>query len=153
MTTPAWYDMIAKAIPLRSRGLWSGVSFGAGAFMGIAGSAIAGTILSDWQFPQSYMLLFMLAFAALMISYLGLSLNREQDSEIIKKHDNLLTYLRRLPEVLRRDRNYRIFLISRSVSYLSMMAGGFYIVYGAQKFGMSGAEVGAFNACWWAAKR
>ena len=145
VTTPAWYDMIAKAIPMKLRGLWSGVSFGVGAFMGIAGSAIAGTILADVSYPQSYMLLFILAFAAMAVSYLGLSLNREQDS-VIKKHDSLLTYLRQLPAVLRRDRNYRVFLISRSVSYLSMMAGGFYIVYGAEKFGISGVEVGAFNA-------
>jgi MFS family permease len=146
LITPAWYDMIAKVIPINFRGLWSGVSFGLGAFMGIAGSAVAGAILAKGVFPQSYVLLFVLAYAAMMMSYLGLALNREPDSEVVKKHSSLLTYLRLLPAVLRRDHNYRVFLISRSVSFLGMMAGGFYIVYGAEKFGIGGAEVGAFNA-------
>jgi MFS family permease len=146
VTTPAWYDMIAKVIPINYRGLWAGVSFGLGAFMGLAGSAVAGTILDTWPYPQSYMMLFILAFAAMVLSFVGLSLNREPDSEVIKQHPSLLSYLRLLPEVMRRDRNYRIFLVGRSVAYLSMMAGGFYIVYGAEKFAISGGQVGAFNA-------
>lgn len=146
LTTPAWYDMIAKVIPIRYRGLWSGVSFGLGAFMGIAGSAVAGTILEKWSYPQSYALLFMLAFAALIISFVGLSLNREPDSEVVKNHGGMVNYLRQLPGVLRRNKNYRIFLFSRSVAYLSMMAGGFYIVYGAEKFHIDGVQVGAFTA-------
>jgi MFS family permease len=114
--------------------------------MGIAGSAVAGVILTKWAYPQNFQLLFVLAFAAMLVSYFGLALNRERDSQVIKNHPSLLGYLRMLPAVLRRDRNYRVFLISRSVAYLGMMAGGFFIVYGAEKFGVGGAEVGALNA-------
>ncbi|MCB0068181.1 MAG: hypothetical protein KDD77_13550, partial [Caldilineaceae bacterium] len=32
--TPAWYDMIAKVIPVSRRGLWSGLGHGLGALMG-----------------------------------------------------------------------------------------------------------------------
>lgn len=146
LCTPAWYDMIAKVIPIRFRGLWSGVSFGLGAFMGIAGSALAGGILEKWSYPQSYTLLFMLAFVGLIISFVGLAFNRETDSETIKNHGGLANYLRQLPDVLRRNKNYRVFLVGRSIAYLSMMAGGFYIVYGAEKFHINGVEVGALSA-------
>jgi len=146
VTTPAWYDLIAKAIPLQYRGLWAGVSFGLGAFMGIAGSALAGTILTEWAFPTNYALCFVLAFIALMFSYWGLSLNREADSPVVKPQTSLWSYFKRLPRLLRRDRNYLAFLISRSVANLGGMASGFFIVYGAERFGVSGAQAGALTA-------
>src|SRR5262249_31764157 len=34
--TPAWFDMIAKVIPLRRRGLFTGLGHGLGALMGVA---------------------------------------------------------------------------------------------------------------------
>ncbi len=45
MATPAWYDLIAKVIPVHKRGLWSGVANSLGAFLGIAGAGLAGSRL------------------------------------------------------------------------------------------------------------
>ena len=38
--TPAWFDMIAKVIPLRRRGLFTGLGHGLGALMGVAGAVV-----------------------------------------------------------------------------------------------------------------
>ena len=50
MATPAWFDLVAKVIPVGKRGLWSGVGHSLGAFLGIAGAALAGLILERWAF-------------------------------------------------------------------------------------------------------
>jgi MFS family permease len=140
--TPAWYDLIAKVIPIERRGVWSGTGFGLGAFMAIAGAALAGQVLEHWSYPTNFAICFFIAFAFFMVSYLGLVLNREPDSEVTKAALPFKSYLRQLPAIIRRDRNYQVYLISRSVANLGTMASGFFIVYGAEKFGLSGGEVG-----------
>lgn len=146
VTTPAWYDMIAKAIPVRRRGIWSGLSFGIGALMGIAGAAAAGLILVSWGYPQNYALCFLVGFAALMISWGALALNREVDSPTVKSGTPLLAYLKQLPAVLRRDQNYLHFLVARSVASLGAMATGFYAVYATQRWSLGGEDVAILTA-------
>ena len=145
MLTPAWYDLIAKVIPINRRGLWSGVGNGTGAFLGIAGAAAAGYFLTNWPFPTNYALCFLTASVFFYLSLGSLALNREPESETVKPHISLLSYLQQLPAVLRRDRNYQIFLVSRSMANLGGMASGFFIVYASERFGMNGAEVGTLT--------
>jgi MFS family permease len=145
-TMPAWYDLIAKVIPANKRGIWSGLSYGGGALLGVAGAALAGRILVEWAYPRNFAICFFLCFAALMVSWLGLVLNREPDSLSIKTGTPLIAYLKQLPSVLRRDSNYLHFLITRAVASLGTMAAGFYIVYGSERWGISGGEVGVLTA-------
>ncbi len=142
VATPAWYDLIAKVIPVRKRGLWSGTSFGVGALLGVLGAALVGWVLSRWPYPLNFALCFGLAFVAMAVSYAGFALNREPASRSVKPRTSLVGYLRQLPAVLRRDRNYVRYLVSRSVINLGTMANGFFLVYGAARFPIGGAEVG-----------
>ena len=146
ITTPAWYDLIAKVIPGNRRGIWSGLAFGGGALLGVAAAALAGRILVEWAYPNNYAICFLLAFAFLMVSWVGLALNREPDSPAVKSGKKLGAYLRELPAVLRRDDNYLHFLVARSIGSLGSMASGFYIVYASQRWGLGGAEVGLMTA-------
>lgn len=144
--TPAWYDMIAKVIPLNRRGIWMGVGNGSGAFLAIAGAALAGWFLARYSFPMQYVMCFAVASVFQLISWGCLTLNREPDSQVIKEHSGLRNYFKRLPEVLRRDQNYVLFLVGRSVASLGTMVSGFFIVYGSERFGLSGEEVGWLTA-------
>jgi MFS family permease len=146
IATPAWFDMIAKVIPMRRRGLFSGLSHGLGALWGVAGAGVVGWSLAGWPFPQNFAWLFGLAFVCVAISWVGLALNREPESPTVKTVSPMRHYLRQLPNVLRRDRNYMRFLISRAVSYLGSMAGVFFMVYGASNFGIGGRQVGTLTA-------
>jgi MFS family permease len=146
VATPAWYDMIAKVIPVQRRGLWSGLGHGLGALLGVAGALVAGRVLEGWPYPQNFALLFGLAFAAMVVSWVGLALNREPASPVVKQRVSLRHYLARLPALLRRDRNYRRYLLSYGVVKLGALASGFYAVYGATRFQLSGEQVGLFTA-------
>src|SRR5262245_33832319 len=95
--TPAWFDLIAKVIPLRRRGLFTGLGHGIGALMGVAGAVLIGFVLERWPFPQSFALLFGLAFAAMAISWVGLALNREPANPSVRVSPALASYVRRLP--------------------------------------------------------
>jgi len=107
---------------------------------------LAGRILADRPYPRNFGLCFSLAFAAMVISWVGLALNREPESPTVKARTSLGHYLGQLPTVVRRDRNYARFLVSRSIANLGGMAGGFFMVYGASRFAIGGKEVGTLTA-------
>lgn len=144
--TPAWYDLIAKVIPVRRRGVWSGLGHGIGALMAIFGAFLVGRILDDYPYPNNFALLFLLAFIATCISFVGLALNREPPSPIVKEQVSTQRYFRQLPDVLRANVNYRRFFISRTVVLLGAMANSFFIIYGGQRFGLDGATIGLLTA-------
>jgi MFS family permease len=146
VATPAWFDMIGKVIPVRKRGLYSGLGHGLGALLGIAGAMLTGQILADWPYPRNFGLCFSLAFVAMVISWVGLALNREPESPTVKPPTHFGHYLSQLPMVLRRDRNYACFLLARSIANLGGMAGGFFMVFGASHFGIGGREAGTLTA-------
>jgi MFS family permease len=142
IATPAWFDMIAKVIPVQRRGVWSGLGHGLGALMGIIGAYFVGRILETYLFPNNFALLFALAFVAVAISWVGLALNREPPSKMVKEHTTTGQYFSRLPTIIRSNDNYAHFLISRTVIQLGAMATGFFMVFGTETFGITGAGVG-----------
>ena len=144
--TPAWYDLIAKAIPARRRGLWAGVGRGVGSLLGVGGAALAGHFLAVNAFPRNFALCFFAASVALVFSWICLSLNRETDSTITKPRVTFATYLRQLPGILRRDGNYVHYLLARSLAVTGGMSAGFFMVYGVDHFGVPAQMVGLLTA-------
>lgn len=146
IATPAWFDMIAKVIPVQRRGIWSGLGHSLGAMLGIAGALLAGQVLDRFAYPVNFAILFVVAFVAVAISWLGLSLTREPPSPVTREPEPIRRYLVRLPGILRRDPNYRRFLIGRTTVQLGTMAVGFFMVYGIERFGIEGTTVGTLTA-------
>jgi MFS family permease len=144
--TPARMDIIAKTVPVERRGLWAGVSNSLGAFCAVGGALLVGRILAGTPYPTNFTWLFLLAFAAWMVSYVWLALIREPPSPVVKEPMPLLRYLAQLPVILRTDQNYRRFLISRTTVHLGAMATGFFTVYGQERFQIDGAAIGTFTA-------
>src|SRR5262245_7051905 len=140
--TPAWFDMIAKVIPLRRRGLFTGISHGLGALMGVAGAVVIALVLERWPYPQSFALLFGLPFGAMVISWVGLALNRERANPSVPASTALGGCPRRLPGILRSDRTFARYIGAMAVARVGTMAGPFFLVYGAERFQLGGAEVG-----------
>lgn len=144
--TPAWYDLIAKVIPVQRRGVWSGLGHGIGALMAIFGAFLVGRILDGYPYPSNFAFLFLLAFLATCISFVGLALNREPPSPMVKGRVSTQHYFRQLPDLLRANANYRRFFISRTVVLVGAMANSFFIIYGNQRFGLDGATIGLLTA-------
>ena len=144
--TPAWFDMIAKVIPVERRGIWSGLGHGLGAVISVAALyLVALPIMQRTAYPANFALLFTLAFVAMAVSWVGLVLTREPPTQIVKASMASIVYFRQLPSFLRRDANYRRFLISRSTVQLATMASAFYIVYGTDAFSIDASGVVALT--------
>ncbi len=146
VATPAWFSMIGKVLPVNRRGIFFGVSEGLGTLMGIIGAFFVGIILDEVGYPLNFATLFLVAAVFMGISWIGLSLNREPESPVVKKHIPQSHYFRNLPAILRGNHNFRRFLLSYSISRLSTMGVGFFIVYGNENFQLTGADVGLLTA-------
>ena len=142
VATPAWYTMIGKVIPVNRRGIFSGVGHGLGALMGILGAVLVGIVLDEVAYPHNFAALFLAAAVFMGISWIGLSLNREPASPSVKQQISQRQYFRELPAVLGGNPNFRRFLLSYSISRLGLMGASFFIVFGNERFALSGAEVG-----------
>jgi MFS family permease len=146
VATPAWFTMIGKVLPVHRRGIFFGVSEGLGTMMGILGAIFVGITLEQVAYPLNFTTLFLIASIFMGISWIGLALNREPESQIVKTQLPLRHYFRQLPVILRDNHNYRRYIISYSISRLSTMAIGFFIVFGNENFNLSGTDVGILTA-------
>ncbi|MCY4071722.1 MAG: MFS transporter [Chloroflexi bacterium] len=146
VATPAWFSMIGKVLPVNRRGIFFGISAGLGTLMGIIGAYFVGIILDDFDYPQNFATLFLIAAVFMGISWIGLSLNREPESPVVKKQISQRRYFKQLPGILRGNHNYRRFLLSYCISRLSLMGTSFFIVYGNENFSLSGADVALLTA-------
>jgi len=145
MILPAWSSMIGKVIPTRRRGQFFGIGRSLGALLGVGGAFLAGQLLQHWGF-NGFAACMMLGSAATFVSWTGLALTREPPDLEVKPPTPLTSYLARLPELVRKDRNYARFVLARTVGLLGSMATSFVIVDGARRFNLTGLQVGGLTA-------
>ncbi len=139
-----WQDMIAKVIPVEKRGRFFGISSFIGNGTGILGALAVPFVLDKFTFPLGYVFSFAVASALFFLSWVSLSLTREPAVYSSKPPVSQLDYLRSLPEILRRDRNFRIYLLAQIIFSLSGMATGFLAVYTVQTWNLPDSEASGF---------
>jgi MFS family permease len=139
-----WQDMIAKVIPVEKRGRFFGISNFIGNGTGILGALTVPFVLDKFTFPLGYVFSFAVAGALFFLSWVSLSLTREQAVYSNKPPVSQLAYLRSLPEILRRDRNFCIYLLAQVIFSLSGMATGFLAVFTVQTWNLPDSEASGF---------
>lgn len=146
LTATAWQSMIGKIVPARRRGLFFGAQSGmANLFM--AGSAIAaGIVLDQLGSPVDFTLCFVLAGVSMAISWGFLALTREADTPPARA--TVLApreFWRGVGAVLKRDANFRWYILARMLAMLATFAFAFYIVYVVRHFAIDPAIAGVLT--------
>lgn len=145
--TPAWMDIVGRSVPVTIRGRFFALTAVAAAAAGLAGSALTTEIFARVPAPTSYALCFVCATACMFGSFVALALVREPAVGVAPAaHPGLRAYLRRVPGLLRRDRNLRWFLVVRWFSIVGSTASVFYAVYALREWNAPTATLGIFTA-------
>jgi MFS family permease len=139
-----WQDMIAKIFPVDKRGRFFGISNFIGNGTGILGAIALPFILEKYAFPMGYVIAFAVAGGMFFLSWVFLSLTREIPVYSSKPPVSQMNYLRSLPEVLHKDRNFRMYLLTQIIYSLSGMATGFLIVYSVQTWNLPDGQASGF---------
>ncbi|MBI1881262.1 MAG: MFS transporter [Chloroflexi bacterium] len=141
-TATAWQSMIGKIIPVERRGTFFGTQSAAANFGGSLSAIAAGILLARFNSPANFTLCFLLAGISMLISWIFLAQTRESESPIIGITANQRPFRSNFNAILRRDVNFRWFLVARMLAQLATMASSFYTVYVVRQHGMSGEVAG-----------
>ncbi len=140
-----WQDMIAKIIPVDKRGRFFGITNFIGNGAGILGALAVPFVLKKFTFPMGYVISFAVAATLIFLSWVFLSLTREPPVHSSKPPVSQQEYLRSLPQILQKDKNFRAYLLSQIIFSLSGMAVGFLVVYTVQTWKLPDAQASGFT--------
>ena len=149
-STLAFQDVVAKVIPPRRRGSF----FGTRQLMGgLLTFAIAGPLVrwllgesSPLSFPNNFGLLCSIALVAIAIGLMAFALVDEPPQAHTPPATRLSDVLRRAPQILRANANYRWFIVSRMLTRVGQIAEPFYLVYATEALGLPAGVAGVFLA-------
>jgi MFS family permease len=148
-----WLEVVGKTIPPRRRGTFFGIRAFWGGILALGASAVVSVLLEEGQrpgawltFPANFALFFAAGtiFAAAAIA--AWSLVREPADVQPGQRMTLRDQLRRGPQIVRQDRNYRAFLIARMLLAFSAVADPFYVVFAKERLQAPAGMVGVYLA-------
>lgn len=143
---PAWMDLVARVTPLRMRGKLFGWSGALSGLLGVGGGLIAERLLATWAFPYNFAACFAAASVCMLISFVALALLREPQAEEPIASVPLRAFVRQLPVLLRRDRDFSLFIVVRILGALGAMAVALVAIYATEQRGLPPSVVGRFTA-------
>jgi MFS family permease len=145
-TATGWQSLIGKIIPNRLRGTFFGLQASAADILASLSAVIAGFILEKHGDGGGFALCFLLAFVAMGISWFFISLTREPERSIPEVSARPVEFWTGIGNILRRDANFRWFLVARSLSQLAIMGWAFYTVFAVDQQGASKLSAGWMTA-------
>lgn len=142
---PAWQDMVARCFPVTKRGRFLGINIFSGTLIGVGAATVAGRVLDEVAFPYNFALIFSFATVGVFISWVFIAQTREPIERADGSELSIGQYFSQLPALLRRDLNFRNFLVARTVLALAEMGSGYLTVAAIQTWAISDSLVAVFT--------
>jgi MFS family permease len=146
LTANPWTSMIGKIIPTEFRGTFFGAQSSAANAMLSIGSILAGFILSRVSDRYDFSLLFLLSTFSMVVSWFFIASTREPVDHEKFISETKQPFWRGARTLLRKDTNFRWFLLGRQLSQFAAMGFAFYIIYAINNFGMNEFTAGIISA-------
>jgi MFS family permease len=145
-TSVAWFDILARAIPLARRGRLLGMAQAIGGLAGTGVGVLIGLILDSprLSFPANYALIFVLASVAFIPSIVALATMREPPPEGTCMETNSLA--RGGWSSPLRDPAFRRLMLCRVLIGMIALATPFYVVHASDVLHLSSRAIGSFVA-------
>lgn len=145
LNLPGWFDLISKLTPVQLRGRLFAYRSIVGAILGVIGGAIVIIVLGSFRYPENFGLLFLITFCVMMTSYVFLLFIKEEKPNLPQQVFSHSEFYKRLISILKKEKNFRNFLVSDSLMMLANMAQAFFAVYAIDKFSLSDSYAGTFT--------
>jgi MFS family permease len=144
LTANPWQSMIGKIIPSNRRSTFIGAQSAGANLMASIAAVFAGVILQNLSSPQDFTLNFLLCSLAMVISWIFLARTREpaRPPAIDNTLNTQAEFWSGVRSILRRDINFRWFLVARMISQIAIMGAAFYSVFAVRQHGASEFEMG-----------
>jgi len=142
-TATAWQSLMAKIIPVNFYGTFFGIQSSAVNFLSAIAAIIAGIVLSTYWYPLDFTLCFILASIAMAISFAFIALTREESrTPASSSHPDEQSFRDKLMVILRKDKDFRWYLVARTLTQFATMGFAFYTIYAVREFGIDVRLIG-----------
>ena len=145
-TATGWQSMIGKIIPSNLRGSFYGFQSAAANLLASFSAVLAGLVLVRMDTPEDFTLIFIFASLSMVVSYVFLALTREKSSQENVTTDSQKEFWQKTRAILRQNRDFRWFLVTRVLGNFGMMAFAFYTVYAVKSLGVSEVTIGLMTS-------
>jgi MFS family permease len=145
VTTPGWFDMFAKMTPTRKRGRLIGIRSSLGGLGAFCCGLLLAWLLTNVPFPYNFAVAFGIAFVLQSLSLLVQTYLIETEPSPVVNKRPLFAFVRELPEVLKTNRAFTMFLVAAIFQVLAATPAGFYTVYALSEFHADESFVGTFT--------
>lgn len=143
LTATAWQSLMAKVFPVRLHGTFFGVQSSAFNLFSAFAAILAGLILARNWYPLDFTLCFLLATVAMAISFFFMALTKEEKTTVSPSTaKSTQEFQRGLRTILRQDRDFRWYLVARTLTQFATMGFAFYTIYAVQVFGVDERLIG-----------
>ncbi len=135
----------AKIIPPDRRGTVFGLRQFIGGALGVAAGGAVAVILGGQlglAFPHNYAVVFAIAAVGYALSYISLSLVREQPDDVAVRSVPMVALLRQAWHVARGDRQFRLYIAMRVALLFAAAGVPFLTVYAKRVLGVSDGFIG-----------
>ncbi|MDW8033443.1 MAG: MFS transporter [Nitrososphaerota archaeon] len=145
LCTTAWLDIIAKSIPEGKRGFFFSAANMIGAVLGLLSGLVVAFYMDFFDYPLNYFMCFLTAFIFISISWIDINFIDEPPSNTLESPNGIKDYVRKLPRIIKSDKNYFLYTISGIVGAFGGIASSFYTAYAIDRFNAGDFEVGLFT--------
>ncbi len=143
---PAWFHLFTKTTPMKLRGKLLAIRLLLSSLLGILGGFVVTFVLAAFSFPSNFALLFIIAFVFSMASYIYLRKLKESSAESLYPQAAFSSgAFGDWETILKRNKNFRNFLLADAFTLMSMSASAFYAVYAIDKFDVPPSYAGTFT--------
>lgn len=125
---PAWLDLFARTVPANKRSRVVAVRNAIGAGTGIVFPVLIAYVLKTFAFPNSYRILFLIAFGFLMVSWIAFLFINDYNVPSVNETKDL-RFGEFIKNLYKTDRNFVWFLASRILFGFSIITMSFYTMY------------------------
>ena len=142
-TATAWQSLMAKIIPMNLYGTFFGIQSSAVNFLSAIAAIIAGIVLSTYWYPLDFTLCFILASIAMAISFFFIALTKEESkAPSSSAQSDQQSFRQKLRTILRKDKDFRWYLVARTMTQFATMGFAFYTIYAVREFGVDARLIG-----------
>lgn len=145
-TANPWTSFISKIIPPESRGTFFGMQGGLVNLVISIAAIGAGYLLAEVNFPNNFAISFFIAGLAFVASYISLAKSRELRDEEKVVSEKQAHFWEDAKRILKKDKNFNWFLVTRFLMMFATMGFGFYILLGLRRFDMDTITAGYLTA-------
>ncbi len=145
-TGPVWFHFFSKTTPVKLRGRLLALRWMLGSALGLIGGYLVSVILSSVLYPDNFALLFLLSFIFTMVSFYFLNgIEESSETPADSKQVSLKEVISQSKEILRKNKDFKNYLLADALILMSLTASSFYAVYAVTKFNLPTSYAGAFT--------